>query len=123
MNDYTAKELESLLEILELAKIQSGAVDSPDSALLNTAGILIGYRKEGPNKIRSKICEFADIGKLAQYCPVHMEKHTQSCPLHPYHQVYLLLYEYPIEEVPKYLDTPYEVLAIWRLSLSRKFLV
>lgn len=105
MVEYTIGELEDLLITLEaLGAPFLPTGDTPYSAILNMKGLIKNYIKEGPEKIKSKIKEFADIGWL-----VNTSKH-------PYYKVYALLYEIPVEELPLYLDTPYDSIAVWRLS-------
>ena len=114
MNEYSTQELKGLLEVLELAEIENwGAVDKPEAALLILLSLIRDYQKEDPEKIRSKINEFSEIGKLNE----------ASSVIEPHHQVYLLMYEYPLEEMPKFLGTPFEILAAWRLCLPQKIVI
>ena len=96
-----------------MAKIHGGFVDSPKSALLIILGIIRDYEKDGTDKIKSKINEFSENGKINE----------ASSIIEAHHQAYLLLYEYPIEKIPEYLGTPFDLLAVWRLSLPGNFLV
>jgi hypothetical protein len=113
MNTYTTEELEELANCIlkdTYLRSQNFSTDSPESALLNTFGLIMNYRKKGPEKVQSKISEFSETGKLAQTGP----------EMHTYQKIYILLYETPIEELPLYLDTPYDIIAVWRLNLAKK---
>jgi hypothetical protein len=112
MIEYTMEDLEDLLRHLELLGIPGFfSSNTAESAIRNTINLIRNYKKDGPDKIRSKIHEFAEVGKTAN---------GGSSEIHPYQMVYLLLYETPVEELPMYLDTPFDVIAVWRLCWAKE---
>lgn len=113
METYTIKELLNLHKAITAAEelLSKGLIDSPSGAVRNIAWIINEYQDKGPEKILEKIKEFADIGEL----PFSIDYYE----INPHTLVYNLIYEEGLNDMPLYLNTPYEPIAIWRLSLPK----
>jgi hypothetical protein len=112
MNIYTIEELLTLREAIRYADLGVSHVDTPKSAVTNVSTIINNYKNLGPEKILEKVIEFADIGR--------MQFSVLDAVVSPYVIVYNLIYKDNLDDMPTYLETPYEAIAVWRLQLSKK---
>lgn len=113
MNTYTVDELLILLEAISSFPIADKlTIDAEDFTLFavkNIANIIHQYRSQGPDKIFEKINEYAETGRLTRSGSATTEP--------PLVLVFNMMYEDNLDKMPLYLDTPYEPIAVWRLSL------
>jgi hypothetical protein len=111
MNTYTIEELKDLAIAIDRADIFGGSTDTPEAALNNVFNIITDYCGKGLDAIHDKMLEFADIGKALPY---------ENYEANPYLMIYQLIYEISINEMPMYINSPYELIANWRLCLTQK---
>ena len=111
MNTYSIEELKDLAIVIDKADIFGGSSDTPEAALNNVFNIISNYWVKGIDVIHNKILEFAEIGKSLPY---------ENYEANPYLMVYQLIYEININEMPLYINSPYELIANWRLCLTQK---
>jgi hypothetical protein len=111
MSTYSIQELLNLAVGIESDDIVGGDVGSPEGALVNVKTIIRGYFNQGSEVIHNKLLEFAEIGKILPY---------ETNEINPHLLVYQLLYEMDLEEMPKYLNSPYASIASWRLCLPKE---
>ena len=111
MNDYSIQELLSLSVEIGTEDITGGNLDAPQGALMNVLTVIKDYSTHGPEVIHNKLLEFARIGKIVPY-------ENEEIP--PHLMVYQPLYEMDLDEMPKYINTPYASIASWRLCLPKE---
>jgi hypothetical protein len=111
MNAYSIQELLSLSIEIGTEDITGGAVSTPEGALMNVYTVIRDYFAQGSEVIHNKLLEFAEIGKIVPY---------ENEEIHPHLMVYQLLYEMDLDEMPKYINTPYASIASWRLCLPKE---
>jgi hypothetical protein len=117
METYTIEELLQLRKYLNSSSDLEKAsylknASMPLSALLNAAQLIENYKKDGPEIIRCKILEFADIGRL--------DAPDGSTGIHAYTQIYDMMYNYTLEDLFLYVGSDFEPILTWRCNLLRR---
>lgn len=110
MNTYSIEKLRDLAKTIDKADIYGGSQDTPEAALNNVFCIVNDYYKKGLDAIHDKMLEFANIGRALPY---------KNGETHPHLMVYRLIYEFNIKDIPLYMNSPYEIIALWRLNIPQ----